>query len=655
MSLRFKKPTEKIRVPALDQGLDTRRNRLVLKGNNPAAREDRSSNSLAEFASKLGKDKKHKKDKKRKKKEKKSKKNKRSKRVSFDSDGETEGLDEFSDEGSVGFESGSEDFEEPAAPPPSRSFSASRPPAPASGNRGNRLAPRGTPSFDDGSVDGASFTGSEGSFGSRSTQSDTMLSFISTGSDASAPKKSSVPIKSPLFSNMSSKEAENAEKSDILARFHFFKQKGVQLSRNYTMRDSLHDLRLEIGRLEYEEQTQRAIKYQRRTFLAGASLLTTATNKYAPKRFKGKWDGFDSFMLSRLDEYDHAFERMNEEYGGTIGAITNGNPLLEVFTLFVYQFVMYGLFHKASEEGETVGKLAEEDIKNKYPHVLKAAVDSELAAIREKELKEIREKQMEQQQQQQRFMQEQNDRMRNLMSGIGGGVPNFQPMHHQFSPPHTYGNGPSGPSQQHAPQFGQAMPWSAPQSQPQHAQPHQQESQRPPKPANTFALPMPSHIQGHPPPQKANINRETPFTPTPTKTSEPEPNFMVRPGRETTTYVNRVPSVDVETGNPHTEGVSDGAFDSFDAMKGALPQIDGRFEAMNDAPAPQIVQLDDVAQTFGHDSFNGTENGVADDAYDIPPSTRDGYRNKSRVVNGEVVEEAAVGGDDDGAEGELDI
>jgi len=103
-------------------------------------------------------------------------------------------------------------------------------------------------------------------------------------------------------------ELEEAEKQDILGRLHSLRMKGSVLSKNFTLRSSLAELRMEMGRLESENDTKRSVQRMRRWLMAGASGLQYVSNtKFAPMFMKGKFDGFSDYVLSSIEDYDVIF------------------------------------------------------------------------------------------------------------------------------------------------------------------------------------------------------------------------------------------------------------------------------------------------------------------------------------------------------------
>lgn len=167
---------------------------------------------------------------------------------------------------------------------------------------------------------------------------------------------------------LSQQEAEEAEKQDILARLFAMRSRGVRLSKNYTMRSSLPELRMEMGRIEHEQDTQRSVQRLRRWLLAGVSGAQYATNsKYAPKIAKGRLNGFSDYVLGSIDDYDSVFERMSQQYGGVIGIGSTGNPLADLFMLIGTQMLMFIFMqHKTG-----VKPPSEEDIRKEHPDMIR--------------------------------------------------------------------------------------------------------------------------------------------------------------------------------------------------------------------------------------------------------------------------------------------
>ena len=233
-------------------------------------------------------------------------------------------------------------------------------------------------SFSSDSMSMSSSASSSMSGSSRDIPLDDSMSILSSSSDRSrAPKQKGG--KPNMFSSLTNVEAEEAEKSDLLARFYLLKQRGVHVSKTYSPKSSLNEMRMEMGRIEHEAQVANAIKMNRRMLVAGVSAFETASESYGPRLTRGKFHRVSHFVTNSIKDYDSAFERLSERYGGVIGAVTDGNPLYEIFLTLIYQMVTYAVFYRGAETAKANEDLTMETLKNRFPDILRQAVDAEIA------------------------------------------------------------------------------------------------------------------------------------------------------------------------------------------------------------------------------------------------------------------------------------
>lgn len=224
---------------------------------------------------------------------------------------------------------------------------------------------------------------SEMSFSSVSTG---LYSGSSLGSAGVIPHDKAFDILSDSGNNpfgMSEMQLEEAEKQDLLARFNTMRQRGVKLSKNYTLRSSLAELRLEMGRIEHEQATHRSVQRLRRWLLMGVSGAQYATNsKFSPSFAKGRLNGFSDYVLSSLDDYDPIFEAMSEKYGGVIGiGGATGNPFWDLILLLGTQILMFVFMqHKAGVKPPTA-----EEIKKEHPDMIRQIATEMANKMREEE------------------------------------------------------------------------------------------------------------------------------------------------------------------------------------------------------------------------------------------------------------------------------
>lgn len=228
------------------------------------------------------------------------------------------------------------------------------------------------------SMSSSSFSSSYSSSSGGSVPLDDSMSILSASSDEAPPRK---PVGGKgMFASMTSGEAEEAEKSDLLAKFYLLKQQGQHISKTYTPKSNLNEMRLEMGRIEHERQVANAIKMNRRMLVAGVSAFETATDNYGPRLVKGKFHRVSHYVTNSIKDYDSAFERLSERYGGVIGAVTQGNPMYEIAMTLIYQMITYAAFYRGAETAKANEELTAENLKQRFPEILRQAVEAELAA-----------------------------------------------------------------------------------------------------------------------------------------------------------------------------------------------------------------------------------------------------------------------------------
>ena len=181
---------------------------------------------------------------------------------------------------------------------------------------------------------------------------------------------------------MSDKEVDKQEKLDILARLHILKQRGTRLSKNYTVTSTLNELRMEMGRIEHEAETTRNVQRLRRWLLAGVSGMEYASaSKYAPKFARDKLNGFSTYVVDGIQDYDPAFEQMGEKYSGVMGIGSTGNPLTDIFMLMMTQaFMFIFIEHKVGTKPPTL-----DEIKKEHPDLVRNAAREMAEKMRQEE------------------------------------------------------------------------------------------------------------------------------------------------------------------------------------------------------------------------------------------------------------------------------
>lgn len=241
----------------------------------------------------------------------------------------------------------------------------------------------------------SSSSSSSGSSSGNDSDSDvseagTYISLSSSGSSSASarPKKKRGGASNPF--DMEDAELEEAEKQDILARMHTLKMKGVRLSKNYTPRSSLNELRMEIGRIEHEHEMKRSIQKLRRYLLMFVAGLQKLTNmKQMPALVRGRLNGYSDYVMNSIEEYDPAFERLSEKYGGVVGLGSTGNPLMDIGLLMLMQMVMF-IFIESQASAASVKPLSADEIKQQYPTLIKEEAERMAAEMVKSQDAELR-------------------------------------------------------------------------------------------------------------------------------------------------------------------------------------------------------------------------------------------------------------------------
>lgn len=160
------------------------------------------------------------------------------------------------------------------------------------------------------------------------------------------------------------KAMEEAEKADILNRLNILRQKGISLSKKFTEKSTLTELRMEIGRLERERQVANAILVQQRGLMVSVAGIEKLVTKFAPVgKFKDSVSGVSKYIHTHLDDYSGAFERLTEHYEGSIGRVLK-NPWAELVAVFARHIFEYTLNSDKND-------MTAEEILQSYPNEIK--------------------------------------------------------------------------------------------------------------------------------------------------------------------------------------------------------------------------------------------------------------------------------------------
>lgn len=109
-----------------------------------------------------------------------------------------------------------------------------------------------------------------------------------------------------------SKEDMLKEKFKLLRKLEELEQKGVQLTKRYSMDSSYAEMKGEYDTQMEERERQNSMKFQGKMLLACITGLEFLNNKFDP--FDLKLDGWSEQVNENLNEYDEIFGELHEKY-----------------------------------------------------------------------------------------------------------------------------------------------------------------------------------------------------------------------------------------------------------------------------------------------------------------------------------------------------
>ena len=130
------------------------------------------------------------------------------------------------------------------------------------------------------------------------------VSDSSSGSSASSNSGSS--------SDDNSWKKKEEEKRDLLIKIQSLERKGFKLSKTYTMKSDLSDMRFEVEKIKREVDLQGSVRFQRRCLMACITGLEFLNKKFDP--FDVHLSGWSESVMENIDDYDNVFERLHDKY-----------------------------------------------------------------------------------------------------------------------------------------------------------------------------------------------------------------------------------------------------------------------------------------------------------------------------------------------------
>jgi chemotaxis protein histidine kinase CheA len=129
-------------------------------------------------------------------------------------------------------------------------------------------------------------------------------------------------------------EAERLEKQSFLIELANLQQKGVQLSRQFTLRDSLAELEFELQKQTNNLTTRHNVSFMRDMLRIAINGIEIGNNRFGPFL---SIDGWAESVTQDMSKYEHSLERLYKRYWRR----SQMSPLLELGWLLVGSMVAW--------------------------------------------------------------------------------------------------------------------------------------------------------------------------------------------------------------------------------------------------------------------------------------------------------------------------
>ena len=135
----------------------------------------------------------------------------------------------------------------------------------------------------------------------------------SAASTTSKPLFGSTSNTSPSATKPAPTEAERLrEKQDLLFKLNRLRERGMPVSKKYTMSSPLEDIRMEFMSLKAQRDIHNSIKFQRKMMMAVVTGVEFINTKFDP--FDIKLDGWSESVHENVNDYDEIFEELHEKH-----------------------------------------------------------------------------------------------------------------------------------------------------------------------------------------------------------------------------------------------------------------------------------------------------------------------------------------------------
>lgn len=123
--------------------------------------------------------------------------------------------------------------------------------------------------------------------------------------------------------------ADRQLKNDLLIKLYQMQEKGIQLSRDFTMDDSLTDIQFEYNKLTASKKMRTSTELMKQGLMFTVNTLEFLNNKYDP--FDIDLEGWGSHETANIHKYDDVFEELYDKYKDNVDA----GPEIKFLMMFI--------------------------------------------------------------------------------------------------------------------------------------------------------------------------------------------------------------------------------------------------------------------------------------------------------------------------------
>ena len=140
-----------------------------------------------------------------------------------------------------------------------------------------------------------------------------------------------------------SKSEIHQKKVDLLYKFADLRNKGIKMSKQYTLDSDLDDMEYEFEKLNRQKKIQNSVVLQQNLLISGISFIEMMNDKYDP--FGLRLKGWSENVHDNIDQFNGVFEELYNKYKTSIEA----PPEVKLVGMLAGSACMYHLSQSLSD------------------------------------------------------------------------------------------------------------------------------------------------------------------------------------------------------------------------------------------------------------------------------------------------------------------